>query len=160
MQLLLLRHGDALDANSGGSDTLRPLSPLGEEQARAQGIYLRTRMISPDVILASPLLRAQQTAVIVRNVVGVSDLRTTEHLTPSSDQRQIVRELNELGKECVLLVGHEPHLSTLISLLIAGNRDAQIEMKKASLASLYVDMPVKYSSGSLLWLISPFFCME
>ncbi|MBI1804181.1 MAG: phosphohistidine phosphatase SixA [Ignavibacteriae bacterium] len=153
MLLLLLRHGDALDTALDG-DALRPLSPHGEEQARAQGNLLQSLALQPDIILTSPLLRAQQTAEIVRQLLGVATISMTEHLTPSSDHRQTVQQLNALGKERVLLVGHEPHLGTFISLLVTGSRNAQIEMKKGSLACVDIEVPVRYGEGNLVWLFT------
>jgi len=153
MILFLLRHGDAFGAGHG-DDASRELSTLGEEQARAQGRALQSCAVKPDVIIASPLVRAQQTAAIARRETGCGIMRTSEHLTPTADHRNIVQELNSLKIECVLLVGHEPHLSTLISLLITGSRMAGIEMEKGSLACVEVDGPVKYGRGKLAWLLT------
>jgi len=152
MHLFLLRHGDALDPVHG-DDASRPLSKLGEEQARVQGRFLHSSALTPEVIVASPLLRAQQTAEIVRVENDVESISTSEHLTPSSDQRNIIRELHSLRNERVLLVGHEPHLSTLLSLLLTGSRGAQIEMKKASLACVEVVERIGFGGGKLEWII-------
>jgi phosphohistidine phosphatase len=152
MILYLLRHGDAIrDARL--NDGERPLSDLGEQQAAAAGRFLRLGGTAPGFLLCSPLLRAQQTAAAVLREIGPIPRKTTEHLTSSSDPRHILRELAELDKERVLLIGHEPHLSTTISVLLSGNERSRVMMKPCSLACLSVTMPPESDKALLQWLI-------
>ena len=106
-------------------------------------------------ILCSPLLRAQQTAAAVLDEIGPITLSTTEHLTSSSDPRHILRELSELNRETVLLIGHEPHLSTTISVLLAGDERSRVLMNPCSLACLRAVASPKYDKTILQWLIHP-----
>ena len=152
IQLLLLRHGDARDPGSG-DDASRQLSAFGETQARVQGMALKLLGMFPETILVSPLVRARQTAEIVQHVIGCGTISLSEHLTPSSDHRNIIREVNALGMDRILLVGHEPHLSALISLLVTGSRAAQIEMEKGSLACVGVSAQLKFGDGTLEWIL-------
>jgi len=154
VQLYLLRHGDALPAGFD-DDAQRPLSLLGEGQARSAAQFIGKLNVRFDAILCSPLLRARQTAHVVQEKQGGIDLITTEHLVPSSDHRQIFSQLNQHSWEKVLLVGHEPHLSTLVSLLISGSRNARIEMKTSSLALCDVVSPIGAGKGALRWLVNP-----
>jgi phosphohistidine phosphatase len=64
----VLRHGRALPAGAGG-DSARPLSPGGVEEVARLGACLQALGAGPIRVLASPLLRAQQTAEIVRQLV-------------------------------------------------------------------------------------------
>ena len=152
MHILLLRHGDALETSN---DALRALSPAGRDQAKLAGTILQSLSLIPDLILASPILRAVQTAKIVADTLGVNKIQTTEYLTSGSDHRQIFKQLNELSPKKVLLVGHEPHLSLMVSLLIAGNRTAQMEMRKGMLVLCDSGEPVAPSSGILRWILPP-----
>ena len=154
MILYLLRHGDAIrDTRVHDSD--RPLSDFGQQQATTAGRFLRTAKTGIEHVLCSPLLRAQQTAAAVLNEIGPIPLSTTEHLTSSSDPRHILRELSELNKESVLLIGHEPHLSTTISVLLAGDERSRVMMRPGSLACIGAVALPESNKALLQWLIHP-----
>ncbi len=154
MTLYFLRHGDAIrDTQVRDSD--RPLSDSGQQQAIAAGRFLRAAKAGIEHILCSPLLRAQQTAAAVLHEIGPLPLQTTEHLTSSSDPRHILRELSELDMETVLLIGHEPHLSTTISALLAGDERGRVMMRPGSLACISAVAPPEYNRALLRWLIHP-----
>jgi phosphohistidine phosphatase SixA len=152
MILYFLRHGDAL-RDSRLRDSDRPLSEFGREQATAVGRFLLAGTMSIGHVLCSPLLRAQQTAAAILNEIGPLPVDTTEHLTSSSDPRHILRELSDLKKETVLLIGHEPHLSTTISLLLSGDERNRVMMRPCSLACLSTTTPSEYNKALLQWLI-------
>ena len=124
MQILLLRHGDALDHTD---DAARALSPVGNDQARIAGGVLQSLLLIPELIFTSPLLRAVQTATVVADLLGVRNIIQTEYLVSHSDHRQIFQQINDLRRDRILLVGHEPHLSTTISLLTTGSRNSRLK---------------------------------
>jgi len=151
LRLLLLRHGDALPAAT--DDHSRPLSLSGEEQARRAGEFLTRVHTAIDVLLCSPLLRAQQTGRIVSGIVSPGKTETTEHLVPSSNPRNLINMLNQVEGNVILCVGHEPHISVLISLLISGSRNARVMMEKGELACVEVTPPIAPGKGILCWLV-------
>ncbi|MBI3578489.1 MAG: phosphohistidine phosphatase SixA [Ignavibacteriales bacterium] len=153
MIVYIVRHGDAAESITV-HDSERPLSDLGKRQAIAAGKFLHPLPQRPSTILCSPLLRAVQTAETIQQELGAHPPRVSELLTPSSDPRQILEELNKLRDDAILLVGHEPHVSTTISLLISGNEQAKIEMKKGSLACIEVGRPIGKGVGALRWLVT------
>ena len=154
MTLYLLRHGDAVrDTQIHDSD--RPLSELGNQQAMAVGRFLRAGNAGIEHIICSPLLRAQQTAAVLLNEIGPTSVHTSEHLTSSSDPRTILREVSELNKQAMLLIGHEPHLSTTISVLLAGDERGRVTMRPCTLACLSAQVPPEYDKACLQWLIHP-----
>jgi phosphohistidine phosphatase len=154
MTLYLLRHGDAIrDIQVHDSD--RPLSEVGREQALAVGRFLHATKTGIELILCSPLLRAQQTAGVILRETGPIPLSTTEHLTSSSDPRHILRELSELKLETVLLIGHEPHLSSTISVLLTGEERGRVLMKPCSLACISAGSSSNFDNPLLQWLIHP-----
>ena len=153
IDLYLLRHGQAIDHES--SDSLRPLSQRGEEEAERVALVLRKLSVSPGAILSSPLLRAQQTAAIVRRGIGMNkEAEITEYLTPSTDQRQIIGHLNMRDSPAgILLVSHEPFLSVLISQLVGGSRNVRVDVGTGCLACVRLPSPIATGSGVLRWLL-------
>jgi phosphohistidine phosphatase len=152
MTVYLLRHGDAVDTPRFNDDE-RPLSDVGQKQASAVGRYLHGLHADIAMIYASPLLRAQQTAEAVQREVGTIPIRTTESLHSSSDPTQIFQEILRASPSAVLLVGHEPHLSRTISMLLWGDTRSRVEMRKCSLACVSSPDPLEEGRGVLQWLL-------
>jgi phosphohistidine phosphatase len=135
MILYLIRHAHAID---GEIDATRPLSPRGEQQVRALADFLRgTDAFQPQEIWHSSLLRARQTAeLLARRLKLSAPLTLMPDLEPEADPRAVARRLNATSR-VVAVVGHEPHLSTLASLLVAGRMDPPaVLMKKCAALAL------------------------
>ncbi|MBI5690004.1 MAG: phosphohistidine phosphatase SixA [Verrucomicrobia bacterium] len=135
MDLFLIRHAHAED---GPPDHLRPLSARGRTQLKVLGEFLsRCGRFDPEEIWHSPLLRARETAELIQRRVHPSvPLREAEHLTPADDPRLLARRLANLPRR-VAVVGHEPHLSALASLLVTGaSEPPRFAMKKAAVLAL------------------------
>jgi len=152
MLIYFLRHGEA-EEHPSLHDSERPLTDAGNRQATAAGQLLKGEVRKVELILTSPLLRARQTAESVQHEIGTVSIQPTEHLVSSSNPRKIIQELQKIRERTVLLVGHEPHLSETIALLLAGASRSIVEMKKCSLACVSTPDPVKDGSGILRWLI-------
>ncbi|MBN9165380.1 MAG: histidine phosphatase family protein, partial [Myxococcales bacterium] len=71
MKLYVMRHGPAEDNAPTGRDEDRALTPAGRERTRAVARALLAADEAPLTIIASPLVRALQTAEIV---AAVTDL--------------------------------------------------------------------------------------
>ena len=134
MNLFLLRHGIAVERGIPGysRDSDRPLTPKGERRLANIADAMEAMGLTFDLILSSPYVRARQTAEIVTDALGLKQkLEFSEALTPDGDAKTLIAELNKLGPEPgnVLLVGHEPFLSALVSLLTTGEprRHSQAE---------------------------------
>jgi phosphohistidine phosphatase len=154
MLLYFLRHGDA-SRDSSIEDGERPLTDLGIRQATLAAAFLQRIDSDVGAVVSSPLARARQTASIVGERNATPAPIASEHLLNGSDQRNLFRQLEALGAQSALLVGHEPHLSETISLLLCGNRDAGIEMKKCGIALVETPATIEAGSGRLRWLLSP-----
>ncbi len=154
MNLYFLRHGQALDG-AQYQDNERPLSNHGLQQAAAVGCFFREQGIRFDHVLCSPLLRARQTVEALQREAGALPIQTTDLLTSSSDPRLILLELRTLDRENVLLVGHEPHLSKTVSLLLGLDDRSRVEMKSCSLACVATAGAPNPGGGILRWLIPP-----
>jgi phosphohistidine phosphatase len=160
MDLYLLRHGIAVDpvTPNYGTDADRPLTPEGERKLRQIAEAMEALKLSFDLILSSPYLRARQTAELVAQVLGERKrLEMSDSLTPGSSAKKLVELLNHLQPrpESVLLVGHEPYLSGLISLLVSGREGCAVVMKKGGLCKLSAE-PLAYGRcAALEWLLTP-----
>jgi phosphohistidine phosphatase len=152
MHIFFLRHGDA-SSDSRYDDSERPLTDLGVRQATKVGTLLLRMNVRIDATLSSPLKRAHETASIALSHMKNQHIAISELLLNGSDPQQLFEHLQKLKVASVLLVGHEPSLSGTISLLIGGNKNVEIEMKKCSLALLDVSIPIHQGAGLLKFLI-------
>ena len=111
-----------------------------------------------DAIVSSPFLRATQTAEIVAEALDLrKKLSITEHLTPNGNPKLLLEYINQIkpAAKDVLIVGHEPYLSQLIGLLVAGNTNALIDLKKGALCKLEIENLRCGRCATLAWLLSP-----
>ena len=139
MQLLLLRHADAV--SSARTDDLRPLSDKGRQQARRVARFCKERGLQPDILLTSPFLRAEETAQIVAQELKC-ELVLSAFLAAGMMPSAAMEELRAYQRfECVLLVGHEPDLSALAGALLGAGNPGALRMRKAALAGLAVESP-------------------
>jgi phosphohistidine phosphatase len=152
MHIYFLRHGDA-SSNSRYSDSDRPLTDLGMRQAALAGALLQRMNTVIDAAISSPLKRAQDTASIVLSSTDKRLISFSELLINGSDPQHLLNQLDKLRESSVLLIGHEPYLSELISLLIGGNKKVEIEMRKCSLALVNISNPIHQGTGVLKFLI-------
>ena len=128
MRLILVRHAHA---DPGDPDELRPLSTRGRDEARTLGERLaETR---PDAVLASPLLRARETAAAIAKAAG-TELRVDDRLAPGARADGVLEAAAEQGAT-VVAVGHQPDCSEIAFALGAGEIDfppagfAEIELR-------------------------------
>ncbi len=121
----LLRHGEAED---GSPDAERPLTKKGERQSRAAGAALAKLGVKPDACLASPKVRAADTAKLACEALGV-DVQIEPKLAGGPFEADAL--VAGLG-ENVLLVGHDPDFSMAVHSLTG----AQVRMKKGGLAGI------------------------
>jgi len=160
MQLFLLRHGIAVEPGTRGfeDDFARPLTDKGRRQLRKNIAAIEELASKFDLILSSPLVRAKQTAEIVAKQMKLKKrLRFTSALAPGGAAAILVRQLEreKPAPEKVLLVGHEPDLSRLISLFTTGGYQMRVDFKKGGLCKLEVEKLKAGQCARLAWLLTP-----
>ena len=160
MHLFLLRHGLAVEPGTAGfeTDASRPLTPNGKRQLVKVAKAMRRMELSFDVIWSSPLVRARQTAEIVaKELKATKQLKLVDELSPGGDAVKLIKKLRALkpARENILLVGHEPDLSKLLSLLVTGKTGADFALKKAGLAKLELENLRAGRCATLAWLLTP-----
>ena len=121
----LLRHGEAED---GSPDAERKLTEKGEQQSRVAGLALKRLGVDLDACLASPKVRAADTAKLACEALGV-DVQLEPKLAGGPfDANELAAGLGD----DVMLVGHDPDFSMAVHTLTG----AQVRMKKGGLAGV------------------------
>lgn len=133
MRLWLLRHGEA--EPFARTDAERALTERGRNEARRSADGLPRDALS--CILASPYVRAQQTAELVREVLGYHGrFETVDWITPDDDPLAGLAQLDRYEADGLLLVSHQPFIGALGGLLVHGRPDTPLSMATGSLAEL------------------------
>ena len=160
MNIFVLRHGIAVELGSPGitRDSDRTLTPKGERKVWQVADAVAAMEICFQLILTSPYARARQTAEIVADALGAKKkLEETEHLTPGGSIKRLIEYIRGIkpAPESVLLVGHEPYLSELVSVLMAGDTSAAVMMKKGGLCKLSAETLTDGRCATMEWLLTP-----
>ncbi|MCP8465830.1 phosphohistidine phosphatase SixA [Pseudomonas sp. ZM23] len=147
MKVWLLRHGEA--EPQARRDAERRLTAHGRKEVLKSAAQLAGQPL--DGILASPYVRAQETAELVREALGFDgSVGTAPWLTPDDDPRDVLRFLDGRGEKNLLLVSHQPLVGSLAGLLIHGSRSDAVPFSTATLAELEGEYPV----AGLMQLVS------
>jgi phosphohistidine phosphatase len=155
--LYIVRHGIAVDAGTPGiADDERPLTPKGEKRMRQIGRGLRKLNLKLDRIVTSPLPRARATAeIIAAELHARALLETSNVLQTGSSAATVERWLRERPEDRLMIVGHNPTLSDLVSLLVLGSTQPLIcDLKKGGIAAL-TQMAVVKDLYEVLWIAPP-----
>ena len=175
--LYFLRHG--LAGQHGDpkykDDSLRPLTAQGKKKMYRAALGMQALGLTFDAIFSSPYLRAKQTAEIVSEVykfnpstslrsnakhqrsIKNKTIHFTENLIPPASIEELLHEVRaRLPKSRnILFVGHEPHLTQMISQLLKSDTPLNIYLKKGGLCSLCITYPLGPDSAILNWLLTP-----
>jgi len=114
-QLLLLRHGHAVDAHGEMTDVDRPLSTRGRAEALDAAQCIVDARLRCDALLASPAARTRETATIVAAELDFADPIDFEpalYLGDASALLSAVRRCPD-DRQTLLMIGHNPGLSEL-----------------------------------------------
>lgn len=158
MDLFILRHGEAGQRVSAGrGDFQRPLTAAGQKEISDIARSLKDLGIKLDVVITSPLKRAHQTASIVAKTFKIEKkMQDWAELSPEGKRLDLYKKLLQLKQQSsVLVVGHEPYLSGMISeMIFDGNNGGRITLKKSGLARITVISSTSKFQGELRWLLT------
>jgi phosphohistidine phosphatase len=164
MNLYIIRHAIAVDEGTPEyeDDSQRPLTDKGKKKMRQIAKGLRTLGVGFDLILSSPYVRAKETAEIVADVLKMKkNIEFSENLIPMGDPDLLIAEMNEkYNVNSIALVGHEPHLTALISLLVSENAGVDMTLKKGGVCNLSADDLHHSRKATLEWLLTPGILVE
>ena len=148
MKIYIMRHGPAEDQAPTGRDFDRKLTSSGRDRTELAAHELG-RWERPKRVISSPLIRTIETAEVVVAALGLAfDLETREELAPGGDALRLLGELAAQGAKRVMVIGHEPDVSTLTACLLpswARSFDKAmvvgLKIDRASLANRTKDAP-------------------
>jgi phosphohistidine phosphatase len=122
VKLYVMRHGPAEESAPSGADGDRALTSSGRERVRGVAKALGAAGEGPLRIVTSPLVRAVQTAEIVAIVTKLADrggsVEVHREMSPGGDAIRLVSRLAAEGAKRLMVVGHEPDLSSLVANLL------------------------------------------
>jgi phosphohistidine phosphatase len=154
MEVYILRHGEAEERAAGIPDGPRKLIAKGKRDVRAVVKAALKANLRPEVILTSPLRRAQETATIAASLCGCERVVETRSLLPGANPALAWKEICALGNvQQVLLAGHEPHLGHLITFLL--EVAIVVDLKKGALVRISTPAKPGPPRGVLKWMITP-----
>ncbi len=156
MDLLIVRHARAEDpvcfAATRQPDAKRPLTAKGIRKMKKAACGLRSFVPSIDLLVSSPLRRAVQTAKIIADAYGGIEWVEREELSPGAAPRRLIAWLAaQRDKGTVCIVGHEPGLSDLLSILLDEESEQPAKLKKGSATLLTFEGRIAAREGHLQW---------
>ena len=149
MELYFFRHGEAEPASAGGTDEARELTARGRQESRSMAEALLRAGLRPEAIYTSPLVRARQTGEVLGEVFELPP-RADERLRCGAAFGDVQALASERGLARIMLVGHEPDLSTIVHHLTGG----RVKMRTSCCARVEADR-MEPGLGILVWLLSP-----
>jgi phosphohistidine phosphatase len=155
-----MRHGEAVKNVQSGpsaSDADRPLTMSGKKEVEEISYFLKNLNIKFSLIISSPLKRAHQTAFIVSKIFkAANNLEDWDELKPEAAKQALVDKLSKFREDStILLVGHEPFLSSFISEIAFENSRGNLVLKKGGFARLRILSSFPKMTAELRWLLSP-----
>jgi phosphohistidine phosphatase len=148
MNLFVLRHASAGVARPNPLlDVKRPLDKEGKTHCLRLAHLLNAMKVNFDIVISSPLKRAMQTAQMVATETGYEQrIQIANALLPEATFSQFQRLLRDSAAfENVLVVGHNPNITSFLGQLIVGPAaaddtpgNARIRLRKGSLARLTI----------------------
>jgi phosphohistidine phosphatase len=150
--VFLVRHAHAVTEEE---NPLRPLSPRGHEECRRLvDFFHKNHAFAPSEFWHSPLARARETAELLRPIAPHATLRDTSGLLPEDTPTEIANRLVTLAPtQTLAIVGHEPHLSALATLLITGHSSHSVfTLEKGAVLALASSNP---RTWDVRWHLTP-----
>jgi phosphohistidine phosphatase len=154
MEIYILRHGEAQTRENGLADRNRKLTAAGKRDLRAVLKVAHKIEVAPRVILTSPLRRALETAAIAAQILRTKKVVETRSILPGASPELVWKEIRAQHRvDSILIAGHEPHLGSLIGLLLEA--PLMVDLKKGALVRVTAQSKSGPPRGVLKWMITP-----
>lgn len=160
MKVLIVRHGKAGNREewaqtTGKSDDQRPLTPKGKQEFQQLLDVIAPALSDVRTIISSPLVRTLQTAEMLQQTFADAELKTSDVLIQQTPVKKVLNLLcdNKKHKGILVLVGHENHLSLILSKMLTVKESSLIAFKKGGCA--LVDFDPGSKRACLKWMVQP-----
>lgn len=158
-RLALVRHayaGQRRDDVSAAVDAQRELTAEGRAEFERAAPGLVALLKGADLFATSALARAAQTAHILAKHARFSNAEPWRQLEPDAEAGEAFERLTKAAPRFAVLVGHEPSLSRIGSLLLTGRKRRVFELEKGGACLLELkDGWKKDGRARLVWLAGP-----
>lgn len=157
LDLYLVRHAFAAHADPARwpDDAERPVTEEGAARFRTAAHGLLRIVPDVDAVLSSRFARAWQTAELLHEA-GWPEPEPCPELEVGRAPAEALDAVRGRDERSLALVGHEPHLSMLVSLLCVGSQGAlDLDLKKGGVVLVRCDGAVEPGAGSLRWAVAP-----
>lgn len=113
--LYILRHGQKQSIEPQQYDYDIELTEDGKEDSKNIGIKLKEKNILPDLIVASPAIRARQTAEIVADQIGYTKSIMYNEVIYQAFLNEVIESITYTydSVDSLMIVGHNPSLTAL-----------------------------------------------
>ena len=166
MELFILHHGETSKRLSRSGGLNRPLTYTGTTEIKSIADSIRKLRIKIDLILTSPLSSCKQTGEIINDLFKKRiPIIICNDLKPEGELLDFYNKISKYkDTSAILIVGHEPYLSSMINDIISNNADTDrnynknnnnIILKKAGVARIKITSTVPKLKGELRWLLTP-----
>ena len=159
-----IRHGIAGDAENYATDAERPLTEIGDRKTHKIAQKLKQLGLHFDLILTSPLVRANQTAKILQANKLSSKVEEFTPLAPDGNINlwlQWLETWQPQGNRELALVGHQPDLSNWAEILIWGETKQVLILKKAGVIGVSLpEIGSPVGQSQMFWLTPPKFLLD
>lgn len=157
MEVFLVRHAIAHERNRRRwpNDALRPLTAEGKRRFVQAARGLAGVLPKSAVLLTSPYVRARDTATILAKALGGRKPLECAELASGESARAVFALLKARKDRAVILVGHEPNLSTLLSACLHARTRLKFEFKKGGAACIEFPARIEPGRACLHWFMPP-----
>jgi phosphohistidine phosphatase len=151
-RIYLVRHGIAGDPDAWkGPDDSRPLNAKGRREFRGTARAFAKLGDRIELLCASPLVRAVQTAEILADALELDEVSVLEELRPDVPVQQLLQRIAQLDSKRIALVGHDPQLSGTAAAL-GGVEPARIDFPKGAIVRIDAGDPAARKAEPRWWL--------
>jgi len=123
MHIFLVRHGDAVPSLD---DSKRSLSEEGRQQIIQLAQKIQEYGVIPARIVHSGILRAEQTAQILAEILNIQQVEKIPGLKSSDAVETVLQEIPNWTQD-TLLVSHLPYLAYLLGALVENSYHVQFD---------------------------------
>ncbi len=151
MELILVRHADAVSGAAFADDAMRPLTDKGVQIQKQVARALQAFGMSVDRVLASPRERAQQTAWLTAESLQ-REVETLDVLDGGYPVTALCKALSGYDADSTIMcVGHEPDMSSWASELLSDNGSCFIKFRKSAVMGIGFSGQPQPAAGQLLY---------